>query len=193
MKMVAPVKEKGSCGCKGECAAVAAQTIKQLKSTVEMLVQQLKEVNARLAAAEKRNAASADEKSDAGAKGSEVIVAAVDQEKGVYKDDTYEQEKPKAVVELKEKVVKEKTMVLNVASIAADGTGVMGEPKVQRSVAEADTTLGGNDITSVKLQAADVMKAESVGEREATFPKTGVGIGNAVEPVDSEKHVEGVE
>ncbi|CAI5484611.1 unnamed protein product [Closterium sp. Yama58-4] len=190
---VAPEKEKGSCGCKGECAAVAAETIKELKSTVEMLVQQLKLMNVRLAAAEKQNASGADEEKGAEARGSNVIAVAVAKGKGAHKSDTREQQKCNVSLQLKDAAVKEKIMELNVANIADDETQVMGEPEVKRSLEEADIILGGNGLTSVKLQAADDMGAESVGEHKIAFPKTGVGIGNVVEPVVYEKDFEGVD
>ncbi|CAI5475280.1 unnamed protein product [Closterium sp. Yama58-4] len=183
----------GVCSCKGECAAVAAEKIKELKSTVEMLVQQMKLMKVRLVAAEKRNASHADEEKGAEARRSKVIAAAVAKGKGVHKSDTHEQQKCEVSVELKDAAVKEKTMMLNVASVAADGTRVMREPEVKRSLEEADTTLGGNDVTFVKLQAADAMGDKSVGRDKTAFPKTGGGIGNVAKPVDSEKLSDGAE
>ncbi|CAI5479419.1 unnamed protein product [Closterium sp. Yama58-4] len=152
-----------------------------------MLVHQVKLMNVRLAAAEKRNAFAADEEKGAEVRGSKDIAAAVVKGKGVHKSDTHEQHKCEVSVELKDAAVKEKTMMLNVESVAADGTGMMREPEVKRSLEEADTTLGGNDVTFVKLQVADAMGDKSVGRDKTAFPKTGVGIGNVAKPVDSEK------
>ncbi|CAI5991136.1 unnamed protein product [Closterium sp. NIES-64] len=190
---VAPEKEKGSCGCKGECAAAAAGTIKELKTTVELLLQELHQAKARLAAAEKKGASGADRKTGAESRGSEVKGAAVNKEKGVHKSDTREQQKCEVSVQLKDAAMKEKIVELNVTSIADDGTLVMGEPEVKRTLQETEITLGDNGTTSVKLQATDDMGAEGVGEHKITFPKTGVGIGNIAEPVDIEEMVEGVE
>ncbi|CAI5955016.1 unnamed protein product [Closterium sp. NIES-65] len=190
---VAPEKEKESCGCKGECAAAAAGTIKELKTTVELLVQELHQVKARLAAAEKKGASGADRKTGAESRGSEVKGAAVNKEKGVHKSDTREQQKCEVSVQLKDAAMKEKIMELNVTSIVDDGNLVMGEPEVKRTLQEAKITLGGNGTTYVKLQATDDIGAEGVGEHKITFPKTGVGIGNIAEPVDIEEMVEGVE
>ncbi|CAI5480743.1 unnamed protein product [Closterium sp. Yama58-4] len=150
-----------------------------------MLVQQLKLVNVRLAAAEKRNASGADEEKGAEARGSKVIAVAVVKGKGVHKCDTREQHKCEVSVQLKDGAEKEKIVELNVAD---DGTQVKGEPEVKRSLEEADITLDGNGIT-----AANDMGAESVGKDKTAFPKIGVGIGNVAEPVDSEKLSDGAE
>ncbi|CAI5520627.1 unnamed protein product [Closterium sp. Naga37s-1] len=143
--------------CKGECATVAAETIKELKTTVEMLVQQLKQVNARLAAAEKRNVLSADEKNGAKFKGSMVEAAAANKEKDVPKSDTRDQQKHKGMVQLKGAAKKEKSLVLNVGGYAADEAKEIGEPKVKPGLKEA----------------------EIAGEQMSAFPKTGVGISYA--------------
>ncbi|CAI5528025.1 unnamed protein product [Closterium sp. Naga37s-1] len=143
--------------CKGECAGEAAETIKKLKVTVEMLVQQLKQVNARLAAAEKRNVFGADEKKGADVTGSIVETAAEDKEKEVPKSDTREEQKYKAMVQRKDAAKKEKSLVLNVGGYAADEAKEIGEPKVKPGLKEA----------------------EIAGEQMSAFPKTGVGISYA--------------
>ncbi|CAI5478020.1 unnamed protein product [Closterium sp. Yama58-4] len=155
------------CSCKGKCATVDAETIKELKTTVEMLVHQLKQVNARLAAAEKRDVLGADEKSSADVKGSIVEAAAAHKEKDVPKSDTREQQKPKGMVQLNGAAEKEKSLVLNVGRYEADGAKVFCEPKVKPILKEA----------------------EIAGEQMSAFPKTGVGISYAVALVKGKHEV----
>ncbi|CAI5533151.1 unnamed protein product [Closterium sp. Naga37s-1] len=144
---------------------MAAETIKELQVTVGMLVQQLK------------------------------LVAVVNKEKGVHKGGTREQQKPKVMVQPKSEAVKEKTQVLQVASVATGATKVIEKPDVKLSKEEAETPSENSGNISVKLQmvAADDVEAEIVRESESAFTKTGVGIGNVAEPVDYEKEFEGVE
>ncbi|CAI5497014.1 unnamed protein product [Closterium sp. Naga37s-1] len=148
----------------GECA-IAAETIKELKVTVEILVQQLQQVNIRLAAAEKRNVFVADEKNGADVKGSIVEAAAEDEEKAVPKSDTREEQKHKAMVQLKGAAKKEKSLVLNVGGYAADEAKEIGEPKVMLSLKEA----------------------EIVGEQTSAFLKSGVGISYAAALLKGER------
>ncbi|CAI5481933.1 unnamed protein product [Closterium sp. Yama58-4] len=155
------------CSCKGECATVAVETVKELKTTLEMLVQQLKQVNARLGAAEKRDVLDADEKNGVDVKGSRVESAAADKEKDVPTSDTREQQKHKGMVQLKGAVKKEKSLVLNVGGYEADGAKVFCEPKVKPSLKEAEIT----------------------GEQMSAFPKTGVGISYAAALVKGERKV----
>ncbi|CAI7755610.1 unnamed protein product [Closterium sp. NIES-53] len=89
-KEVVHVKQNVVCSCKRECAT-AAETIKELNVKVEILVQQLQQVNVRLAAAEKRNVFGADEKNGADVKGSIIEAATEDKEKEVPKSDTREE------------------------------------------------------------------------------------------------------
>ncbi|CAI5531731.1 unnamed protein product [Closterium sp. Naga37s-1] len=137
----------------------------ELKVTVEILVQQLQQVNGRLAAAEKRNVFGADEKNGADVKGSIVEDAAEDKEKVVPRSDTSEEQKQKAMVQLKGAAKKEKYLVLNVGGYAADKAKEIGEPKVKLSLKEA----------------------EIVGEQTSAFLKTGVGISYAAALLKGER------
>ncbi|CAI5530047.1 unnamed protein product [Closterium sp. Naga37s-1] len=145
LKQVVPKKKNGVCSCKGECAAVATETIKELKAVVEMLVQQLNQVNARLAAAEKGSASRAEEKNGAEPRGGQ-IVAAKDKENGVHKCDTHEQQEFHVKVQMKNAAAKEKALGLNVGSIAARGVKVIGELNVKLRL------LGRRRVPSLKLE-----------------------------------------
>ncbi|CAI5536027.1 unnamed protein product [Closterium sp. Naga37s-1] len=167
---------------------MAAETIKELQMTVGKLVQQLKLVNARLAAAEKRNVTGADEKIGAVSRGSNVKAAVLNKEKGVHRGGTREKQKPEVMVQPKSEAVKEKTLVLQAASVAADATEVIEEPDVKLSKEEAEIPSVDSGNISVKLQmvAADDVEAEIVGEHNSVFPRTGVGIGNLMKLADKE-------